>query len=125
MNQNKRENILFLCLLIVICVSGTATYYAFRQDDQRRARMIAETPAQVIEVYTSRGRGQDIYRDRTTDNIRITFRYKVNNESFTRTTTMNKAAGMAFTVAAPAKVCYNPTQLDEAELVEENRKCGV
>ncbi len=120
----RRDLILFGILAVVLTVLGVTMYFAYRTDEEGRARLTAETPAVITEVYVVRERNNDTARPGRINSVRVSYQYSVDGRQHARTTSLSRNVGMNFTEGVAAKVCYNPINPEEAELFEMNRPCG-
>ncbi len=102
---------------------GVASYIAYRSDGRRAARLTAELPATITEVYVSRDRNNEEARPGRINGVRVTYQYSISGRSYTRTSSFGRNVGMNFREGGAAKVCYNPENPEEAELSEMNRLC--
>ena len=123
-DNGRRDVVLFVLLLVTLMIIGTASFFAFHLDEQRRKRLTAEVPATIIDVYVIRDRNNEMARPGSVNSVRLTYRYVLNGETFTRTAVMNRA-GIEFKVGSQAKACYNPNKPEEVELLQMNHQCGL
>ena len=110
--------------VLALVVVGAASYSAFLSDERRRARLTAEAPAEVVEVFVAREKDPQTGSPGVVNHVRVSFRYAVSGREFSRVATLNKAAGARFKVGGPAKVCYRPGRPEEAELFEAGYSCA-
>lgn len=120
----KRDLILIGLGALALAVVSVGGYSAFLSDERRRARLTAEAPAEIVDVFFARGRDPQTGSPGGVNHVRVTFKYAAGGREFSRVTAMNKAAGARFRVGQPAKVCYNPGLPEEAELFEATHKCA-
>lgn len=124
MNRSSPESVAFAILLAAVLVAGAGSYFAFRSDEQRRTRLRAEVPAEIVEAFEQRGRNVETGNPRPVHSVRVGYRYTIADRTFERTIILNSVAGTKFKVGVPAKVCYNPQQVEEAELFEAAHRCA-
>ena len=86
--------------------------------------MTAGVSATVLDVYMNRAVNVGTGSPGPIQSVRVDYQYFANGKPYKRTVIMSSNAGKEFKVGVPAKVCFNPDDAGEAELVNLNRTCG-
>ncbi len=123
MNEVKRDLISLGVLAIILFVAGTASYFAFRKDEERHKRLAAEVPANISNVYARRSVNPISGAEGIID-ISVSYKYAIDGKEYERMIRLGKSASNLYREGQPAKVCYNPKKHDEAELFPTGYKCG-
>jgi hypothetical protein len=123
-SELRRDLILGSATLLVIALILAVSFIAFREDEQRHARLTAEAPATIVELYERRGTNREAGKTGGIENVFVRYRYEIEGKEYSRQVTMSARASRSFKVGQPAKVCYNPRNREEVELFASDYQCG-
>lgn len=113
----------YLVLLSFVFVLIVAAYFAFRRDVDGRKSLTTETPARITKTDVRRGTGLEDSKEYSVDTI-VKYEYKIDGRTYQQTIRKSRMEALPFLPWGNAKVCYDPSDPDSAELFPLTHKCG-
>src|SRR3712207_2724270 len=114
----------------IVLFCGVVVALLVRQNRQRRARLTAEAPAEILNVdvvtdTTRRASSANRRRSgRTTHETVIDYRFDAGGRTVRGTTDKSGDVHKDYKVGGPAKACYNPSNPEESEVFTADHECG-
>ena len=118
---------IYIVPFVVLLLAAIGSYFAFRQDDQRRRTLTTEAVANVTKTEVRRAADPIDGKEGSID-IVVTFEYEINGQKYERTVRKSKAEALPFVPWGKAKVCYDPENINtitEGELFPTSFICGA
>ena len=109
---------------VVIILAVAASIFVFQTEQIERKTLTAEVPAQIIEMSPRKTIDPETGQTNSVLNVLVVYRYSIEGENYEKQTTVSKTESLTFRIGETAKVCYNPTRRDQAELFSLEYKCG-
>lgn len=112
-----------LCF-IVILLAVIANIFVFQAEQVEKKHLTSEVAAQVVEMSPRKTIDPETGQTNRVLNVLVVYRYSINGENFEKQMTVSKPESLAFRIGEEAKVCFNPTRQEQAELFPIGYKCG-